>query len=348
MAERKSIIIIPAYEPDQRLISLLKELRAGSDAELIVVNDGSSQEAESIFKEAESYGKVLGHHKNYGKGRAVKTALEYIEKQEWKGEVVIADADGQHAVPDIFLLLKAASMKSGVLVTGCRSFHGNIPFRSRMGNQITRITFRLMSGKWLKDTQTGLRAFDTGLIPRLLAVPGERYEYETNALLMCVKKKISIVEVSVKTIYLEGNKSSHFRVLRDSARIYMNMFKFASSSFLSFCVDYLCYGLILYTAVRLRLSHAIVISNLSARVISASFNYYLNRKYVFESRGSCWRSGVKYGALAAFILLVNTAFLVWLTKDKGINGWAAKFGVEISMFVMSFLVQKLLIFKKSD
>lgn len=348
MAERKSMVIIPAYEPDERLISLLKELDAGSDAELIVVNDGSSQAVESVFKEAANYGKVLEHEKNYGKGRAIKTALEYIEKQKWNGEAVIADADGQHAVPDIFLLLESASQMKGALVTGCRSFHGNIPFRSRMGNQITRGTFRLMSGKWLKDTQTGLRAFDTGLIPKLLSVQGERYEYETNVLLMCVKEKIKIVEVPVETIYLEGNKSSHFRVLRDSARIYMNMFKFASSSFLSFCVDYLCYSLMLYAAARLRLSHAIVISNLSARVISASFNYYLNRKYVFESRENCWKSAAKYGSLAAFVLLVNTVFLVWLTKDKRFNGWAAKFGVEITMFFMSFLVQKLLIFKKSD
>lgn len=344
--EESGRIIIPAYQPDERLIILLRSLHESSNAELIVVNDGSSQTAEAIFKEAESYATVLKHHENYGKGKAIKTALEYIKEERMEGAVVIADADGQHDILDILLLQEKASAIKNALITGCRSFRGNVPFRSRMGNQITRGTFWLLSGRWLKDTQTGLRAFDSSLIPRLLTVAGDRYEYETNVLLMCVREKIDIVEIPIETIYLEGNKSSHFHVLKDSARIYINMFKFASSSFLSFCADYLCYSIMLCIAAAFQFPHAVVFSNISARAISASFNYSLNRRYVFESRENGWKSAVKYAVLAALILLVNTVFLVWMTENAGINGWVAKLGVEISMFFMSFLVQKFLIFKK--
>lgn len=342
------MIIIPAYEPDEKLIILLKNLYEASDADLIIINDGSSRDADFIFEEAENYGTVLKHEKNCGKGRAIKTALEYIKDQGKKGAAAVADADGQHDVSDILLLLKEASLNKEALITGSRVFGSDIPLRSRLGNQITRAAFWLLSGKWLKDTQTGLRAFDSNLIPAMLSVSGERYEYETNVLLMCVKIGINIVEIPIETIYIDGNKTSHFHVLKDSAKIYMNMFKFASSSFLSFCVDYIGYGLMLSVTTALGLSYAAAASNISARIVSASFNYHLNRKYVFQSKEGGLKSAVQYGILAAFILLINTAFLLWLTKDAGVNGWEAKLIVEISMFIMSFLVQKFLVFKKTN
>lgn len=348
MKEEKGKIIIPAYEPDERLIQLIKELCKKSDAKLFVVNDGSSRESEGFFLECESYATVLSHDRNYGKGKAVKTALEYIMEQDQKGEIVIADADGQHKVHDILYLLKKGTENKDSLLLGSRSFHGNIPLKSRLGNKITRGVFRILSGKWLKDTQTGLRAFDSGMIPRLLAVPGERYEYETNVLLMCVKEKIDVMEVPVETVYLDGNKSSHFRVLNDSVRIYVDLLKFAASSFISFCADFLIYSLMLYAAAALHLSFAEAVCNVLARMGSAVLNYHLNRRYVFEAQGVSSRFAVKYAVLASAVLLVNTVLLVWLVKSKGINGWAAKAAVEAGMFIGNFLVQKLLIFSKKE
>ncbi|MEY8352339.1 bifunctional glycosyltransferase family 2/GtrA family protein [Lachnospiraceae bacterium 54-53] len=345
MAGENGMIIIPAYEPDERLIILLKRLHEDSDAALIVVNDGSSQGTEAVFEEAGIYATVLRHDRNYGKGRAIKTALEYLKNQKRAGEIATADGDGQHDVHDILLLLNKASLNRNALVIGSRSFHGDIPLRSRLGNQITRVMFRLMSGKWLKDTQTGLRAFDSSLIPRLLSVPGDRYEYETNVLLMCVKEQIHISEVLIRTIYLEGNQSSHFRVLKDSARICVNMFRFASSSFISFCADYIFFSLMLYITAGLKTAYAAAISNVTARLISAVLNYYLNKRYVFDCKENNRRSAVKYGILAAGILLVNTGLVIWLMNGLKINGWTAKLTAEVCLFFVSYLVQKLLVFK---
>ncbi len=346
MKEEKDKIIIPAYEPDKRLISLLKDLYKSSDSTLIVVNDGSSQIKDDIFMESEAYAIVLRHDKNYGKGAAVKTALEYIKSVEPGGRIVIADADGQHNVHDILFLLKIAAQNKKALIIGSRSFHGSIPLRSRIGNQITRVVFKLLSGKWLKDTQTGLRAFDSSLIPRFLSVPGERYEYEINMLFLCIKGHIDLIEIPIETIYFEGNKSSHFHVLKDSARIYKSMLKFASSSFLSFILDYFLYSFLLYSMSGLKLISAAVISNVAARMASAAFNYYINRRYVFKYRETIWSSAVKYGILAVMILIVNTLMLVLLVKSTGINAWAAKAIVESCLFILNFMVQKLFIFNK--
>lgn len=346
MTAKKNYVIIPAYEPDWRLINLLKELNERLEAVILVVNDGSSQEKEEIFYEAENFGIVLRHDKNYGKGRAVKTALTFIENQKNTGRVVIADADGQHTADDISLLLETRAGEKDVLVIGCRSFQGEIPLRSRLGNQFTRVTFWLLSGKWLKDTQTGLRAFDSSLIPRFCKITGDRYEYETNMLMTCVKENVRIVEIPIKTIYLEGNKSSHFRALKDSARIYRNMLKFVSSSFICFCADYLLFGIFLHLTSGLRTVTAEAVSNIMARIVSASFNFYLNRKYVFRHRGSLWQSALGYAALALSILAINTAMLLWLVRDWGMSGLKAKIVVEVCIFFVSFLVQKFIIFKK--
>lgn len=339
-------IIIPAYEPDKRLLKLLYALHENTDTKLIIVNDGSNSNTKPIFEEAEKYGVVLTHEKNYGKGKAVKTALEYINAQKMTGNVVIADADGQHNENDIILLLEKSVQNPESFIIGVRDFLGKVPMRSQMGNQITRVVFRLLSGKWLKDTQTGLRSFHTSLIPWLLAIPGERYEYETNVLLMCVKESIPIVEIPIETIYLDGNQSSHFHVVKDSLKIYKNMFRFASSSFVSFCLDYLLYGIFLCLTSGLGLSSSVIVSNTMARIISASFNYQLNRRYVFRHKGGMWKTALGYTALALVLLLVNTAFLLWFVTGRGVGGMAAKMAVEVTLFIVSFLVQKILIFRK--
>ncbi|NNJ32414.1 GtrA family protein [Lacrimispora defluvii] len=345
MEVKKNYIIIPAYEPDWRLIHLLKELNERLNAVFVVVNDGSSREKDEIFCEAENFAVVLYHDKNYGKGRAVKTALSFIKNQEYAGRIVIADADGQHTPEDIALLLSVKEGERNLLITGCRSFQGEIPLRSRLGNQLTRVTFWLLSGKWLKDTQTGLRAFHSSLIPKFLEISGDRYEYETNMLMTCVKQNIRIVEIPIKTIYLEGNKSSHFRAIKDSVRIYMTMLKFVSSSFLSFCIDYLLFGFLLSLTSGLGVVTADAVSNIVARIVSASFNFFLNRNYVFQYKGSLLQSALGYAALALSILAVNTAMLMWLVRDWGLGGLEAKIVVEVSIFFVNFLVQKFFVFK---
>ena len=346
MAVNNNYIVIPAYNPDDRLIALLKELSCKLEAVLLIVNDGSSTEAEEIFHDAERYGIVLQHARNYGKGKAVKTALSFIRDQKVSGRVIIADADGQHTAADIARLLGVKTGEKNILIIGSRNFQGNIPLRSRLGNQFTRATFWLLSGKWLKDTQTGLRAFDSTLIPMFLEISGDRYEYETNMLLTCIKENIRIVEVPIETIYLEGNKSSHFRPLRDSARIYMTMLKFVSSSFLSFCIDYLLFGILLSLTSGLGPITADAVSNIMARIVSASFNFFVNRNYVFRYKGSLLQSVLGYAALALSILAVNTAMLLWLVRDWGMSGLEAKIVVEVSIFFVNFLIQKFFIFKK--
>ena len=71
-------VVIPAFEPDFRLLSLVKGLSGYPGIGIIVVNDGSEKGLCTLFGRTAEYATVLFHRTNRGKGRAVKTALDYI------------------------------------------------------------------------------------------------------------------------------------------------------------------------------------------------------------------------------------------------------------------------------
>ena len=335
----KRIALIPAYEPDERLVALAEELER-EDFAVIVVNDGSGADSADVFREAARWAQVLTHPHNRGKGAALKTGLQYIAAHfDAPYTVVTADADGQHKTNDVLRVCAEAESHPDSLVLGSRGFDGDVPLRSRFGNAVTRCVYRLCSGVKVYDTQTGLRAFSDALTPALLDVGGERYEYEMNVLMAFARQKRPIREVRIETVYLEGNASSHFDTLRDSWRIYRNILKFSAASLCGFAVDYALFCA-LSAATGLT-----AVSNVAARLVSATVNYTLNRRVVFHSDAPAGRSAAQYAALAAAILLANTALLEALTA-AGLAAWLAKLITELTLFSASYLAQSKWIFKK--
>lgn len=335
------IALVPAYEPGPELLGILKRL---DDAGFctIVIDDGSGSEYADLFAEAASSATVLTHTVNQGKGVALKTGLAHIREHfEGTYAVVTMDADGQHRVEDALSLCALAEQYPKELILGSRSLKGNVPLRSQFGNTATRLVYQLSTGSKVHDTQTGLRAFSSELIPELLEISGERYEYEMNVLLEFARKKIPIREMEIPTIYIEENASSHFRAGKDSYLIYKEILRFSASSFIGFLVDYCLYGILLFFTANLWLS------NVGARVVSAATNYTINRRFVFKSKSGVAKSAVQYFLLAAVILVGNTAMLEVLVNICGIHQMAAKILTEILFFLLSWTVQKFIIFKKS-
>lgn len=335
------IALIPAYEPDQTLTKVVMELKKNK-YEIVIVDDGSSLDKKTIFKKVGENANVIHHSGNYGKGTAIKTGLQFIQdKYKDIYTVVTVDADGQHKIEDVMKVCSRAEREPDTMVLGSRKFEGGVPLRSKFGNYVTRFIFCVTTGCKLYDTQTGLRAFQGVLIPKLLMIPGERYEYEMNVLMYFAKSNKKIIEEWIETVYLEDNESSHFNPIKDSYRIYKEILRFSGASLISFAVDYFFYCILNL------LTENIVLSNILARVISASFNYTLNRTIVFRSKNSVYKSVIKYALLAAFILGCNTIFLKAITTI-GINRYISKVIVEVCMFVLNYAVQHKFIFGKND
>jgi len=335
------IVLIPAYEPDGRLVEVVDALiGAAPGVRVVVVDDGSGPEYAHLFDAVRLLGcSVLAHPANRGKGAALRTGFAFVNRN-WPGETVVcADSDGQHGVVDI--LRVAARVADGTpLVLGARRFTGSVPVRSRFGNTATRVLFRLATGRPLQDTQTGLRGYAAGLLPWLLSVPGDRFEYEMDVLLQAARRGLPVEEVGIATIYLEGNASSHFRPLVDSLRIYTPLLAFLLSSFGAFLLDVV--ALLAVNAV----TGSLLLSAVAARTVSGGVNFLVNRRLVFDARDvgrSVRTAALRYGALAAGLLAANYAVLRALT-DVGVTLLPAKLLAEAALVAVSFLVQRSLVF----
>lgn len=344
-------ILIPAYKPDMELINTVEILteflgtNTGLEYEIIVVNDGSPWEYEHIFASLEDRATVLTHETNKGKGAALRTGMNYIMKSSSPSVTVTADADGQHLPQDILNCLISAEGDPEALILGTRSLklRSGTPLKSFLGNRITEGIFLISTGRHIKDTQTGLRAFHSSRIPELISAEGDRYEFEMNQLLAAVRAGIPIREVPISTVYIGKNESSHFDPIRDSCLIYRNLLKFALSSVSSFIVDYIMFA---FFSLFFTGTAGAALSNIFARVISAGFNYEINRDLVFRDTGSHSSSLPKYAALAAAVLVINTLLLYTLNMALGIPLLIAKILTEALIFMFSWSMQNVFVFRK--
>ena len=358
------IALIPAYEPDEKIKTLTDELiEKGFD--IVVVDDGSGRDHAELFEAISQKATVLTHAVNRGKGAALKTGLSYINKymaytesvltpagaQTVSGRdsvIVTVDADGQHLPEDVQRVAGIAAARHDALVLGSRALDGEIPARSRFGNTLTRHVYSAATGVRIHDTQTGLRAFHRSLIPRLLEIEGDRYEYEINMLMQLAAEGVPIIEERIETVYEDNNSGSHFRTVRDSFRVYREILKFSASSLASFAIDYGMYALLLAVTGAAGIANGLVISNIGARLVSGTANYTMNKRLVFRSRTGFAKSAAQYFLLAAFILAGNTIVLSMLAGTLGINRFAAKLITEMIFFAISWTVQKYVIFFRED
>ena len=334
------VIVIPAYEPDEKLVKLVVKLKEKRDSKILIVDDGSGEKYTWIFEKAEELGAVVyRYEKNRGKGAALKTAFGIISNWEEAEEIVTADCDGQHLPKDIMKIMNQVRINKSKIILGARHFTGKVPFRSIFGNKLTSMVFLIAKGKKVTDTQTGLRGFSKDMIPWLCCIEGDRFEYEMNMLLEAENYGYEIKETSINTIYLENNKSSHFNPLKDSIRIYMPFLKFGMSSILSALLDF---SLLLLIKL---LTSNLFIAVLGARICSGTFNYLVNKYYVFskgkrENEEICFH---KYALLASVLMFMNYITLNYLCAI-GINLVAAKIMTESILYLFSFLVQKKFVF----
>lgn len=351
----KITVIIPAYEPDDKLITTLQELTATGFDDILVVDDGSSTSCQSIFEQVEEMQSctLLRHPHNKGKGAALKTAFAFFLEQRTDREVAVtADADGQHLTKDIDAVAQYCAKQGGV-VLGVRDFSApQVPSRSRFGNRMTSGVCRLFFGMKIRDTQTGLRAFDRQSVQSLIKVSGDRYEYETNMLFTIHKEDIPLWQVGIETVYIEENKSSHFRVVRDSIRVYGLILKYLCSSTAASVVDVLMY----YLIKRADITFGIALPStfgaaFVARVVSSLLNYLINAKVVFKDVANV-KTLVKYYLLAAVQIGVSAGMVFLLEHVLCITtpglSTILKVIIDTVLFFFSFRIQHKWVFNEKE
>jgi putative flippase GtrA len=165
----------------------------------------------------------------------------------------------------------------------------------------------------------------------------------------------SLEQVSIRTIYIASNRTSHFRPVRDTVRIYRGLFggrflKFIGSSFAGFFVDNAVFTVLLYALAPFALGRSVDIftSLIVARFVSASVNYLLNRHFVFHSKNKRSLSVCRYAVLACAIMALSyagTSLASNVFNACGVIITGVKIVVDLILFLLSYKLQKIWVFK---
>ena len=350
-------IFIPSLNPDGKLLGVVNSLLEQTDFDIIVLDDGSGQGSRPIFDEIASKPRctVLRHAVNLGKGRGLKDGFNYILNTypDTVG-VITVDGDGQHATKDIIACAEALAANPESLVLGSRDFdQSNVPAKSEYGNKITRTTMKLMCGIDIPDTQTGLRGISREFMKILMNVAGERFEFETNMLLSAKEYGIPFNIVTIETVYIDDNATSHFNPIKDSIKIYSIFAKFLFASLSSSLLDILMFTIFVAITRDLTPAYYIYLSTALARVISAIYNFNINKHTVFRNKDKDKFIAVRYFSLcivqaAVSALSVKGLYTVMASNLTAFpNESVIKIVVDTILFFISFGIQREWVFKKS-
>lgn len=215
----RSIALIPAYQAASSVgavVTALQRLWPETGPSVIVIDDGSTDDTAG---QAESAGAlVVRHHRNLGKGKALRSGLERAFELGATLAVSV-DADGQHPAEEAVRLALYPAPDSA-LVLGIRDLSAaNAPRSHRFSNGLSNFFLSLFVGERLLDTQCGLRRYP---VAASLALGGRDpgYAYEAEMIVRAKRSGWEIVQVPVRVVYsAESGHASHFHVVRDPARI---------------------------------------------------------------------------------------------------------------------------------
>jgi glycosyltransferase involved in cell wall biosynthesis len=333
------IFLIPSYRPTETLCRLVAELRGADPSPIVIVDDGSGPNYGEIYRRAaQTTGTtILRNAINLGKGAALKHGMNHVlvDQPNVIG-VVTADADGQHSVEDILRVARQLRETPTIAIFGARSFGNNVPLRSKLGNQISRYAYRMLIGVKLTDTQTGLRGIPRRLMELSLALRSNRYEFETEQLAVLKSEQIATREIPIETIYIDDNRQSHFRPLRDSAKIYFVLLRYSLASLVTYVTDFLVFW------IAFGATQQVLLSNMSARLVALWVQLALLQSFVF-------RRQINLGIFLAYVTLVfvsgvmSSALQVQLIDLVG-TPIGAKIIADTLFFVFNFLFIRDLIF----
>jgi len=367
ITQHKVCILIPTFNPDEKLPRYIESLINSGFKQIIIVNDGSDSRSLHIFNKiklieennaADTDIFIYEHAVNLGKGRALKNGINYYLihlRDRYSGcmGIITVDSDGQHLVEDVNKLSTIIENEDSGLILGCRDFTLNsVPPKSRFGNQMTKVVMKLLFGRKISDTQTGLRGFSNKVLGGgMIELYGERFEYETNVLIDCIKKNIPIKEITINTVYENNNSGTHFRPIVDSLKIYRLIFRqffnYMAVSLSSFLVDCTLFWILCRLLPQPDgniSSSGIWIATAGARCVSSIYNYFMNKFVVFGHREKEIRTLIQYFILCITIMLASAFSVSMLYSLLKINEVLIKCAADTVLFCISYFVQDRIIF----
>jgi len=213
--------VIPAYQDEKHIGDIVRRTRERLDY-VLVVDDGSTDQTAQRAREAGA--EVIVHYQNRGKGEAIKTGLGHWLAREvtW---VSLLDSDGQHLPEEIdrFLAAAACATQPTFLIGNRMNDLTGMPFIRRVVNRYMSSKISRLCGQNIPDTQCGFRMVGRHLVPELLS-GGNRFEYETEVLIIASRKGYRIESIPITTVY--SDQVSKIHPMRDALRFLKLMWRY--------------------------------------------------------------------------------------------------------------------------
>ena len=215
---KKILVLIPAFNAEKTILSLIDQISVFIDKkDILVVDDGSTDRTYQLAKE--SGANCIQHKKNKGKGEALKTGFEYALKEGYSG-VITLDADLQHDPKFIPEFIKKT--ESDILV-GTRDIRlKTMPLPRWLSNNLTSIIVSILGDTKVRDSQSGYRYISAEVL-KTVKLKTKKYELESELLIKAGRRKFKIDPVPISTIY-QGSKS-FINPLVDTGRFIKLMWK---------------------------------------------------------------------------------------------------------------------------
>jgi glycosyltransferase involved in cell wall biosynthesis len=213
--DRKTVAaVIPAYFEEKHVADVVQRTLAQLD-NVLVVDDGSTDATAATARNAGA--EVIVHPQNLGKGESIKTGLRHWLERNFIYAIVL-DGDGQHLPEEITRFLQAASSTRAELLLGTRMQDvSEMPLVRRLTNRYMSNKISRLCGQPIPDTQCGFRMVHRSLIPDLLG-GAERFDYETEMLILASRKGCRVESVPITTVYSDEVSSIH--PVRDTIRFF--------------------------------------------------------------------------------------------------------------------------------
>ncbi len=210
-------VLIPGYREEAAIGKVVAGVRKYLDL-VLMVDDGSPDATAERAREAGA--EVIVHEKNQGKGASLKTGLRTLESRE-VDYFLVMDSDGQHDPDDIPHFI--AATRDPEVAVFCGNRMGDLttmPLVRKLTNKFMSWRISRACGQVIPDSQCGFRMYRRDTLAHLLCET-DRFDYETETLLLIARHGLKIGSVPVKTIY--GDEKSKIHPVRDTIRFFQLM-----------------------------------------------------------------------------------------------------------------------------
>lgn len=328
----KMVILIPVYNPRERIINYVKKLKE-KNYDVIVINDGSDENYHAVFERMVYDCKIINYPHFKGKGYALKKGYQYV-KEHLKDKKGILILENEY---DLNLI----DQMSQSITEDASKFY----FVHHQGKKILSQLFSLIYNQKFINVDSELFGFSTSYLDEMLEV--DENCYEVQALIDQVQNQHDIEEIKVKKLSQEAfhqkNKTSQIIYV-----IFLHLIRFVSSSIISSIIDVLL-AWILLDVLKIWMTSdfwRIALASLIARVISTIVNYVVNKKYVFKGKTNNRQTAIRFLILTVIITILSTLFVYVASIFNIMSEKLAKPVGDLLLFLLSYSAQTKWVFHK--